>query len=345
MKIAIHDSPGSFSDGWIEYCQQAKIDYRLVNCYSSDIIAQLHDCNALMWHHKQNDGAERLFAKQLLFAVQHAGLATFPDARTFWHFDDKVAQKYLFESIGAPLVPSHVFFSKREALQWVKHAEFPKVFKLRGGAGSASVYLVRSSAQAKRLVAKMFGSGISAFDPLRNLREQVRKYRENVGSAVGILKGLYRCVVYPAFARTNPPEQGYIYFQDFIPNNDSDTRVIIIDRKAIAIKRMVRTGDFRASGSGHIFFEKEHFPVGTIKLAFDLTERLQLQCAAFDFVYDATGKPMVLEVSYGFVEKVYRNCVGYWDEALQFHEGPINPSGWMIESLVRSQPKLNGRSE
>jgi glutathione synthase/RimK-type ligase-like ATP-grasp enzyme len=83
----------------------------------------------------------------------------FPDFRTAWHFDDKVAQKYLFEAIGAPLVPSYVFFDKQEALRWAELTTFPKVFKLRGGAGSQNVSLVKTKQECIKLIHKAFGKG------------------------------------------------------------------------------------------------------------------------------------------------------------------------------------------
>jgi glutathione synthase/RimK-type ligase-like ATP-grasp enzyme len=51
------------------------------------------------------------------------------------------------------------------------------------------------------------------------------------------------------------PEKNYVYFQDFIPQNDFDIRIIVIGKRAFAIKRMVRKGDFRASGSGNIKYD------------------------------------------------------------------------------------------
>jgi hypothetical protein len=43
MKIAIHDSPGSFSDRWIAYCQENKINLKNINFYYTFIIIQLDD--------------------------------------------------------------------------------------------------------------------------------------------------------------------------------------------------------------------------------------------------------------------------------------------------------------
>ena len=89
MKIAIHEREGSFSDGWINYCEKNAIPYKIVNVYKSNIIEQVSDCNALVWHHHHDLFKDTLFAKQLLFSLQQAGKRVFPDFATCWHFDDK----------------------------------------------------------------------------------------------------------------------------------------------------------------------------------------------------------------------------------------------------------------
>jgi hypothetical protein len=130
-------------------------------------------------------------------------------------------------------------------------------------------------------------------------------------------------------------EKGYVYFQDFIPNNNCDIRIIVIGDKAFGIKRMVRENDFRASGSGLIRYEKENFDIKTVRLAFEISAKLHSQCIGYDFVYD-NGIPLIAEISYGFIKEVYYPCVGYWDKNLNWHEGTFNPQAWMVEDLIRS---------
>ena len=103
MKIAIHHHPGSFSNRWIKYCDENGIAYKIVDCYKYDIIQQLSECDALMWHFYHASPKDCLFAKQLLYSVQTLGKKVFPDFNTVWHFDDKVGQKYLLELILAVL--------------------------------------------------------------------------------------------------------------------------------------------------------------------------------------------------------------------------------------------------
>lgn len=334
MKIAIHESKLGFHPRWATYCEEKGIPYKRVNVYANDLIAQLADCQALMWHHSHNNPKDILIAKQILFALEHTGFQVFPDFNTSWHFDDKVAQKYLFERIGAPLVPSYVFFDRKIALSWAATTTFPKVFKLRGGAGSSNVKLIRTHSQAERLIRRAFGHGFSNYDRWASLKERWYKYRIGKASILEPIKGLARIFTPPPFDKAMGRERNYTYFQDFIPNNDSDTRIIVIGDKAFGLYRYVRKGDFRASGSGNFAYQRELFDLRCIQIAFDLTQKLQSQCAAYDFVFDELNNPLIVEISYGFITAVYNPCPGYWDADLQWHEGPFNPQGWMVEDLT-----------
>ena len=332
MLVGIHKNKG-FCDHWIKYCESNDIPYKIVDCYRSDIIQQLADCDVFLWHFHQNFPKDILFAKQLLYSAQITGKKVFPDFNTIWHFDDKVGQKYLLEAINAPLVTSFVFYSKKEAIQWAKETSYPKVFKLRGGAGSQNVRLVRTYSAAKKLIKKAFGHGFPAYNALGSLKERYRKYRLGKTNFQDLIEGLIRCIYPPHFAKQMGREKGYIYFQEFIPNNEFDIRIIVIGDKSFAIKRMVRKGDFRASGSGLILYLRELFDESTIRLSFQIAEKLKAQCIAFDYVYK-NGNALIVEISYGFSPEGYEDCPGYWNKDLKWHEGKFNPYGWIIENLI-----------
>jgi len=333
MKIALYNSKGGFGERWVKYCEKNDIDYKLVNPYDSDIVEQVEDCDAFMWHHHHANYKDVLFAKQLLFSLQSAGKIVFPDFNTGWHFDDKVGQKYLLEAMGAPLVPSYVFYTKREAFAWIDSTSFPKVFKLRGGAGSQNVILVHTRSEAKRLVRKVFGKGYPQYSKIDNLNERIRKWRLGKTDFKDVMKGIARFFVVPAFAKMHAPEKGYVYFQDFIPNNDYDTRIVIIGGKyAIAEKRFVRKGDFRASGGGD--FSYESIDIKMVGLAFEVARKLAVQSIAFDFIYD-NEKPLIVETSYAFGFKGLIYAPGYWSSDMQWHEGSgFDFCGWMVEEVI-----------
>lgn len=335
MKIAIHHSDWSFSTRWIAYCKKNEIPYKIVDCYRSDIISQLKDCDALMWHHHHAHFKDVLTAKRILFALEHAGIKVFPDFNTGWHFDDKVAQKYLLEAIGAPLVPSYVFYDKKEAIDWVNATSFPKVFKLKGGAGAANVKLVRSKADALKLINKAFGKGFPQFDRIGHFKERLAKYKSGKDSLLDVMKGFGRLFIATDFAKQQANEKGYVYFQEFIPNNTFDIRVIVIGDKAFALKRLTRENDFRASGSGNIVYDKVQIPLECVKIAFEINQKIQSQSIAYDFVFDKDNKPLIVETCYGYAISAYDPCPGYWDKDLGWHERQFNPQEWMIEEILK----------
>lgn len=274
MKIAIHHRPNSYSDLWIEYCLKHNIPYKIVNAYSNDITEQLADCDAFMWHHHFHQYKDYLFAKQLIYIIEkQMGKITYPNFDTCWHYDDKVGQKYLFEAIDAPIVPTHIFYTQNEALDWVKQAIFPMVFKLRNGASSENVRLVSSLKQAKRLIKQSFSIGFEQYNRIKGFREQWSKYKNGSGSFIELLRSIKRIFVTTEFSKMHPKEIGYVYFQDYIPNNNYDTRVFLIGNRAVAKKRMNKPNDFCASGSDCQIFDKEQVDIKCVEIAFEVNKK------------------------------------------------------------------------
>lgn len=338
MKIGIHhrNSVGFFSERWIEYCEKNNISYKLVNAYSNDIVEQLSDCDAFMWHHSNYDYRDALFANKLLFSLQQSGKKVFPNFNTTWHFDDKVGEMYLLQSISAPIVPSYIFYTKKEALKWIEEISLPKVFKLRGGSGSSNVKLVKTKKQAKHLIKQAFGKGFSQYDRFSHLKDRYKAYKNGRDSFLGVCKSFARIFIPTEYSKMHSREKGYVYFQDFIPNNTFDIRICVVDDKAFALKRMCRENDFRASGGGRIIYDKNQIDERCVKIAFDVNDKLKTQSIAFDFVFDENNNPLIVEISYGFAANAYDACEGYWTKDMQWHAGNnFDFCGWMVESLIR----------
>ncbi len=339
MKLAIHHNKGSFSDRWIKYCSDENIPFKIVNCYDTDIISQLHDCNGLMWHWNLNDYSAALFARQLTLSLEKKGIKLFPDINTGWHYEDKVGQKYLLESIDAPFVKSYVFYSEQDALKWIDKTSFPKVFKLRTGAASSNVRLVKNKFKARLLVKKAFGSGFPFISPFGRLKERFYHLKKNrdLSSLKLVVGGLGRLVIPTESEKFSPREKGYIYFQDFIANNSYDTRLVVVGNRCFGARRLCRKGDFRASGSGIGLFDQKLIDIKMIKIAFDVANKLDTQSLAFDFIYD-NKIPKILELSYCYPmgKGSADDCQGYWDSNLNWHNERVNAQKYMIEDFIKS---------
>ncbi|MFC2171124.1 RimK family alpha-L-glutamate ligase [Acidobacteriota bacterium] len=265
------------------------------------------------------------------------GLYVFPNTFTAFHFDDKVAQKSLLEGIDSHLVPTWVFYSKEDALSWAKKTSYPKVFKLRRGAASTNVKLVKSQEEAFNLIQLMFKRGISPVpSSMQRLKQGFR--RSASGSAFGAkLMRLPKYFFSHMQTKSQfPRERGYAYFQEYLRNNQYDIRVTIIGNRAFAFRRQVRPGDFRASGSGRIeYYNPGEGDLSAIEIAFDLTSQLKFQAMAFDFLIDhESGERCIVELSYVFDDNAVFQCPGYFNRDLKWYNGHVWPQDAILEDVI-----------
>lgn len=335
--IAIHEDDEGFSRRWAEYCTERGIAFRYVNCLSNTIITDLDGAAGLLWHWQLFEPAYKVTALGIIQSLEKRGLPVYPNSNTCWHYDDKLGQKYLLESIKAPLVQTYVFYDLDSALEWVRSTTFPKVVKLRCGAGSAAVRMVRTRSQAVRVCKTAFSAGFpSNASYFIDFSTRVRKIR-GVRDALAKIKRMPGEFKFKYVERIyGPRERHYVYFQEFIPDNDFDTRITIIGDRAFGFRRFVRPKDFRASGSGNIDYDPRAIGPDLIQIAFDIIRKIGAQSLAFDFVRDQTGEAKLLEISYAFVGSVLTQCPGYWDCDLNWIAGSYRPEDLIMDDFLRS---------
>ena len=337
MKLAIHHRDNSFSDRWITYCKDNNITYIIVDCFSTTIIETLlsEKITHLMWHFHHASTNDIVVSNYVLNSIEKTDVKVFPNWNTRWHFDDKVAQKYLMEVLELPFAKSYVFYDKEVAKKHIKTFNFPIVSKLKRGAGSTNVKLLYSIEEAYNQVNLMFEKGIQAVgSSLSNLDQKFRVARKIKNPLQLFKKVLNHIKKTKQENNLGNIEKGYVYFQDFMAKNDFDTRIIVVGNKAFGIRRFNKANDFRASGSGKIYYKHTEIDIQFVTLAFEATTKIGAQCLAFDFVYDENKKPSIIEICYAFSMYAYDECEGFWDDTLSFHEGKFNPQYFMIANLL-----------
>lgn len=256
---------------------------------------------------------------------QTLGLKCFPDQKTSWHYDDKVRQALLMECHNHPFIRTNIFWDETAALQWAESASFPKVFKLRGGAGAKNVQLVKTRSQAKQLIKKMFGPGIIPTSIDRTTINPIRELRHAIGNLNRRLKGTQQTEFWAI-------HKDYCFFQDYLPDNPYDIRVTTCGKRAQAFRRMNRKDDFRASGSGLIRYDG--VDTKAISLALKISREMNFQTMSYDFLYNKNGGLEFCEISYTYEDKALYDCSGYWDEDMKFHKGHFAPAYFHLVDLL-----------
>lgn len=288
----------------------------------------------------QNYDSDLAQARDILPIVESDyGVPCYPDQATAWHYDDKVKQAFLLKAHGFPMTESWVFYERAAALEWAKSTSYPVVFKLRGGAGSSNVILVRTQAHAERLIHRMFGRGIypAKFRTPGSVRFQhfnlYRELHRQAGNLYRRSKGLDTSAIWQV-------HKNYVLFQKFLPRNDHDTRITVIGDRAFGFRRLVRDNDFRASGSGRIDYDVDAIDMRCVEMALAISKKMRFQSMAYDFLINEHGAPEFCEISYAYVPSAVQRCPGYWDADLNWHEGHFWPEHLhLIDALGLSDLK------
>lgn len=329
MLVGIHNDPpyGKFHKYLKRYEQILKfnkIQHLIMDVNDSDFWMKVGKLSLFIFRWLHYDDPKQL-AKTILPIIENEfNIKCFPNRATYWHYDDKIRQFYLLKQKGFPTVESWVFWNKKKAIEWVKSATYPLVFKLSGGAGSLNVILIKNEKEALRIIGLMFGRGIvSGRIPSLNMIKY--KHFDLYANLHRIGGNLLRKLRDEDIYRYWQLHKNYILFQRFLKGNEFDTRVAIIGNRAFGFRRFNRKNDFRASGSGKIDYSTHYIDKRAIKLAFNVSECFNFQSMAYDIIYDEDNNPVIIEISYDFIDKAIYNCDGYWDRDLNWHGGHFMP--------------------
>jgi glutathione synthase/RimK-type ligase-like ATP-grasp enzyme len=326
---------GTWMNVWKEFCQDNNIYYEFVDCYQPDIIERLRKFDCLFWHVGNYVLQDMMIGRSILFSAKNMGLKIFPDFNTSWHFDDKVAETYLLQSANAPIPESWMFFLQEDCQNWLQNsARYPLIAKLRCGSGSNNVRLLHNKVDAFKYAKKMFSGG---FDSSPSL---LFKTKSQVLSSRDWKTIISRFKRIPEFLRTLnrskmfPKEKGYVFFQEYIENAGFDLKIVVVGDKLSFIGRNIRKGDYRASGGGDLFYEKELITKNIISSAFEASDKLGFQCMGYDYVVDkSNGIGKIVEISYGFSHTALLNAGGYFDRNGEWHNEPLNAPLEVIKNI------------
>ena len=341
MKIAIQPDKfktESYSEKWAYYLDRKGIDVKWIDLYLPNALEQLKDCDALMWRSTHSPDHKQI-AKKVMYAIEaYLGIPVFPNNNTYWHYDEKITQDYIFRALGIETPKTWIFWNRDRAIEWASQTHYPKVFKFSSGASSESVRVINSAKEAIELTENMFNSGLYAGEIAKQGQINSYSWIFNWQEFLSRTKKAAKLVFLGEYP--NPQkgwnwrkEKNYIYFLEFIPNNTHDTRVVIIGNRIWGFVRFNRPGDFRASGSGNFDLDPSKVDKKYLKLAYEISSKLKCQSMAYDFL-SQNGRPIVTEMSYTFVDWVVAKCPGYWRPDLTWVEGNVWPEEAQVEDFI-----------
>lgn len=326
----------NWSIPWIECCKLNKWYFEVLNPFSDKIIDDLKSFDIILWHFSGYNFQEMLFARSIIYTAKSINIKVFPDFNDAWHFDDKIAETYLLQSVNSPIPKSYIFYDFKDIKEFLKtKPRFPLIAKLRNGSGSHNVKKIDNIWQLNSYAKRMFGRGFSSSPSL------MYKTSSNIKSTKSLKTFIKRFKRIPEFLSTLnsskyfPEEKGYVFLQEFIPNDGYDLKVVVVGNKLSFIGRHIRKGDFRASGGGDLFYDKKFISINIIKSAFRTSKKLGFKCMGYDYVVNSeTIEGIIVEISYGFSHIALLKAGGYFDEDGNWYNEPLNAPYEILKNML-----------
>ena len=193
------------------------------------------------------------------FLEKYLGKQTFPSPDHTLLYEDKRLESYIATLHGIPFPKTYISYSKADALRLIEEPPYPFISKSIPSSGSVGVQLIKNKFEAQTVVNQSFSP---------------------VGRKIHL-----------TYAR----QKNYVYFQEFIPNDGYDIRVIVVRNLIFGYYRKTLPGDFRASGMNLV--EKRDLPTPAIDLAIRLNEIIRSPILVVDLLHGTDGKFYVIEYS------------------------------------------------
>jgi len=329
--------PTGYSEKFREILDRNAIPYVLIDPNSNEMFDDLAGCTHFLFRHSQGDTDMMLYDSVFHIAKDIYKLKCSPDYETYWPYENKIKEYYLLKSRDCPVVETNIFWDYERAYDFLKTCGYPIVVKLYKGSGSKNVVKINSIKEGKKIIDRVFNEGVK----LGQLPSKSNLFSfSNIGLYAFLHKKI-RCLLVDLgfLSKSNPYsewqlQKDAILFQKFLSGNKFDTRVTIIGKRAFAFRRYVRTNDFRASGSGLLDTNPAEIDMRCISSAFDISKKFNFETMAYDFIYDQELQPRICEISYCFDHRIVRDCPGFWDESLSWHEGHNWPQYYQLMDFL-----------
>ena len=314
------------------------IDYRIVDIDCHDWQEKIAPYDLVIWRGRfLGPQAAGHYKAKVYFMERVLGKTVVPSYETVWSFDSKVEQQYLLAHLSVPTPKTVATFDYDDAGRLLDQEQFPIVVKRSYGAAGSNVRLIRDRRQAQKWLDSLF------------FHEKWMRHKQTHPGALGrVLAAPFHRWIWPKVHERllRGERHAVAYWQEYLADNHADLRVTVIgDRDAFAFWRHNRPGDFRASGSGLLDYERP-VPIEVVSYCVELSRRLGFDSMAYDILFKQ-GSMVIVEMSYAYVDKALRDAPGHFvldDQALVYREGHTTPQALWVDWAIRKASNSSANS-
>lgn len=256
-----------------DVCKKLKIDYIIINLLVDNWIEEIRDSGVdgiLVRINGKIPEQKQMYDERLWIINKFLNIPIYPSLDEMYLYENKRLCSYWLSVNNLPHVPTRIFYTKADALEYIKNAKLPVVFKTNSGASSSGVEIIRSKTKAIINLHRIFG----LIDP-----------RLTFGK---VIFGKYGILPVPKIGMA---QKHYVIIQDFVPIK-WEWRIIKISNSYFGHQKLLK-GDF-ASGSDRVGWVAP--PKELLLLIKKVSETGKFDSLAMDVLESIDGKFYINEL-------------------------------------------------
>lgn len=240
---------------WLKACENFKdqIDVDVIDIISND------------WYEKVTQKSYDFFLarppgriayyKQLyderVYIINHVlKFPIYPTLNEILFYENKRFLSYYLKAYNIPHPNTSVYYSREEALSFLRSTSYPFVAKTNIGAGGSGVKILKNIQDAEKYIDQAFSGGITrSFFP--NFRKG--SYLKRLKNRIGQPKKTIEYFKEKKNAATIDPQKYFVIFQEFI-KSDYEWRCVVVDNSYFGHKKLRSLGEMM-SGTSRVSWE------------------------------------------------------------------------------------------
>ena len=240
-------------------CFDLQINYKVIDIRQSDWINKVEKsgCSVfLIWPTIYKPIQKQFWDERLQILTKDLNKRIFPAFDILWLYESKRKTRDWLLVNDLPHPKTDVFFTKLDALEFMKSTKFPVVCKTDQGASSSGVFIIENSKKAMKIISKAFNKGILL---------------KNRGA--------------------NDRHRGYIIFQEYIKSAE-EWRIIRVGESYFC-RVKGKKGEFH-SGSGDIVWGTP--PKELLNMTKKISNMFEVPNINIDFFKNESGEYLINEI-------------------------------------------------
>lgn len=149
---------------YVAACRELRVPFRVIDVTRPDWWREVRACGCdafVVWPDATSTPAAKLLKDRLDLLERELGAVVVPTSAERWVYEDKVRLADWLAGRGLPHPATHVFFDRASANEFVATCALPIVSKTAFGAAATGVRILRRRRNARALVARAFGRGLT----------------------------------------------------------------------------------------------------------------------------------------------------------------------------------------